>query len=85
MKTLSIYGHARCRWCHAAKLFVETLRLPFNYYDIESDEGAAARLAKLNPDYETVPQIFVEGEHLGGYTDLVAAYSEKRLIQLLGE
>lgn len=43
----------------------------FLEYDIVQEAGRRDELLKRNPDAKTVPQIFIDGELIGGYVELV--------------
>lgn len=44
----------------------------YEYTEIALDNPEKrAQFKKDNPDMRTVPQIFADGEHIGGYTDLI--------------
>ena len=66
-----IYGRQTCTYCNAAKDFLNVHGIKFEYYDIEKDPDQKAKMFERAPvGIKTVPQIFLDGEYVGGYSDL---------------
>lgn len=63
---IEIWGRERCRFCTLAKQLCDTLQLAYEYIEIDTPERAAAFQEKTG-GASTVPQVFVDGEHIGGY------------------
>lgn len=79
-----IYTKTMCPYCVRAKKLLTQLNIPYSEYIIsvgmgESEPGAnqyyvtRAQLLERAPDAKTVPQIWIDGEHVGGFDDLDAA------------
>lgn len=77
-----IFGRPGCPYCVRAKELAEKLsneRDDFNYryIDIHAEGISKADLEKtVGKPVETVPQIFVDQQHIGGYTDFAAWVKE---------
>lgn len=70
---VEIYGKQNCSFCNAAKELLTEKAIPFDYLDIEKDPKNRADMFTRAPEgIRSVPQIFVDGEYVGGYTDLRA-------------
>lgn len=83
MTEVQIYTTAICPYCVAAKQFLKSKGL--NYTEIRVDTDATRRAEMLSRAQRTsVPQIFINGSHVGGYTDLVALDRAGGLQALLG-
>lgn len=66
----TVYGRPNCGYCDRAKALLEEKSLAFEYHDVMADlEQRQALLEKL-PDVKLLPQIFLNGEHVGGFTEL---------------
>ena len=64
-----IYGSPNCTWCTRALKLCEDYDVSTAYLDI--NEGRNRDIFKdLFPTATTVPQIIVDGEHIGGYAEL---------------
>lgn len=70
MKLVQIYGSASCTYCVKAKNLLSERTIPFKYYDLDEDFDAFDELVARITKWETVPQIFVDGEHIGGCDEL---------------
>ena len=63
-----VYGKSNCSYCVKAKNLLEDNSLGYEYIDVGERAGALAYIKSLGAT--TVPQIFCEGEHIGGYEEL---------------
>jgi glutaredoxin 3 len=71
MPDILIYSSAICPYCVAAKNFLKARGLGFREIRIDTDPAARTEmLAKAQRS--SVPQIFVNGSHVGGFDDMVA-------------
>ena len=70
MKRVTIFGRPGCGFCTRAKQLCEIKELNFRYIDIHAENISKADLEKtVGKPVETVPQIFVGQEHVGGFTE----------------
>ena len=67
----SIYTRDLCGYCDLVKDEMKKRELPFTEYNIESHPTFKEELKKLNPKARTVPQIFVGGRLIGGYSEFM--------------
>ena len=67
---ITIFGTKNCNHCDLSKKVCELRGLEYEYVALfeEGNEEATAQFVQMG--YKTVPQIFVEGKHIGGYTEL---------------
>ena len=71
MPDIVIYSSAVCPYCIAAKNFLKARGL--DYRELRIDLDLDARRDMLDKAKRTsVPQIFVNGAHIGGFDDMVA-------------
>lgn len=85
MSTAVIYSKEHCPYCNRAKTLLNKLGISYTEHIIgqpgsrvlEENQSWVTReeLLEKAPDAKTVPQIWVDGEHVGGYTELAARYS----------
>jgi len=69
---VTIYGKEGCAFCKRAKELCQAKGVEHNYIDfVEAGMTKADLQAVVGKPIDTVPQIFVDGAHIGGYTDLV--------------
>jgi len=64
-----VYGSPNCPSCSAAKLQLINKGFTFNYIDIYEDWVAQEMFREKG--LRTVPQIFYDDIHIGGFNDLV--------------
>ena len=83
MPKIEVYSTAVCPYCVSAKNLLKAKGLEWT--DVRIDTDAAQRDAMLTRSggRRTVPQIFVNDQHVGGFDDLVAADRSGKLTQLL--
>jgi len=65
-----IWGKQGCPYCDKAKNLLASKRLQYRYIDIEEDEACYSKFKEQ--EFKTVPQVWSDGEHIGGYTELLA-------------
>lgn len=73
MERVTIFGRAGCGFCTRAKELCEIKELNHRYIDIHKEGISKADLEKtVGKPVETVPQIFIGQNHIGGYTEFEA-------------
>lgn len=82
MPKVEIYTTNWCPYCHAAKALFEDRRVAVEEIDAGDPEIRRAMIQRTH-GRRTVPQIFVDGRHLGGYHDVAALEREGRLAPML--
>lgn len=83
MATIEIYSTAMCPYCVAAKRLLDARGLDFHEMRIDADAAARREMLQRAPGARTVPQIFINGVHVGGFDDLAAAERSGKLDKLL--
>jgi glutaredoxin 3 len=79
MSEIIIYTKDWCGYCHAAKSLLKQLHLPFTEIDVTRDQVQYAEMLKRSSGRTSVPQIFLDGVGIGGYTDLSQLARENKL------
>ena len=83
MKKITIYLTQTCGFCHAAKRLLKERSISYEEIDISSDlEGRDEMMRKSN-GIRTVPQIFLNNNHLGGFSELYTLQQSGELKKLL--
>ncbi|TAN05444.1 MAG: glutaredoxin 3 [Rhodanobacteraceae bacterium] len=83
MADIEIYSTAVCPYCIAAKNLLKSKGLAWQELRIDADPAARAAMQERAPGARTVPQIFINGVHVGGFDQLAAADRSGRLAELL--
>lgn len=73
VKEIVIYGKNECKYCVKSKwmfkTFVEKYGYIMKYVELEKDNKVY--LKELIGEFTTVPQIIVNGVHIGGYNEFI--------------
>lgn len=67
---IEIFTAPDCERCDLAKQFLDGLGIGYIERSV-SDPKVMAAFAKRMPEDTPLPQLFLNGEHLGGYEDLL--------------
>ena len=70
MKNITVYSGPMCNFCDAAKRLLTRNNLQFTEIDISSKEGLREEMTKKANGKRTIPQIFFDDHHVGGYMEL---------------
>lgn len=70
-KVIEIYGTSACQYCKDAQLLCVARNQDYKYRQVDVDLDSLTELEKrLGQRVRQVPQIFMNGEYVGGYTEL---------------
>jgi glutaredoxin 3 len=83
MADVIVYTTLVCPFCVRAKRLLEHKEVPFREIDVTSDVALREKMV-ADSGRRTVPQIFVDGESIGGYHELQALEDSGELDILLG-
>lgn len=83
MAKVEIYTSATCAYCVAAKNLLKQKGFDYEEQRIDTDPSKLREMLDRS-QRRTVPQIFVNGHHVGGYDDLVAADRSGELAKMAG-
>jgi glutaredoxin 3 len=82
MKKVIVYTTDRCSSCAGAKTLLERRGINYEEIDLARDPGGREELAR-STGMITFPQILVDGESIGGFSELLAADRAGQLTELL--
>ena len=83
MKKIIMYTGPMCGFCDAAKRLLQRNNLSFNEIDISTKDGLMEEMIKKAKGKRTIPQIFFNEYHVGGYQELRNLEKENKLKDLL--
>jgi len=69
-KKVEIYTKSNCSYCEMAKQYFDSQNIEYSLHDVENLETFKELLSR-NPSARTMPQIFINDQLIGGYTDLI--------------
>lgn len=76
--SIEIYTSRTCGYCRAAKYVLESRGLKYREYDVTVDDEKRQEMMQRS-NRRTVPQIFIDGESIGGYQELAALVAEGKV------
>jgi glutaredoxin 3 len=82
---VEIYTWSRCPFCIRAKALLKQKGVDFAEYCIDGDEAARDAMQQRAHGRRSVPQIFINNQHLGGCDDLYELEYQEELDNLLQE
>lgn len=83
MPKVEIYTSPYCGYCTRAKSLLQRKGVTFEEIDVMAQAGRRDEMVTRAGGRQTVPQIFIGGQHVGGCDDLYALESQKRLDPML--
>ena len=83
MPRIEIYTTPWCPYCIAAKRLLETKGVNYEETDVSRDPAMRSEMMQRAPGRHTVPQIFIDGRHIGGCDELHALDRAGKLDPLL--
>ena len=85
MATIEIYTSPYCGYCHRAKQLLSRKGAAFTEYDVMVDAAKRDEMMTRALGRHTVPQIFIDGRHIGGCDELHALDAQGGLDPLLAK
>lgn len=83
MAKVVIYSKDICPYCTRAKTLLQMLGQEYEEINIDKDTDKVAEMLEKTNGARTVPQIFINDEHVGGSDDLQALHSADKLKPML--
>ena len=80
---VEVYTWRSCPFCITAKQLLKNKGIEFTEYSIDGDESARKQMAQRANGQRSVPQIFINDQHIGGCDDMYDLDAEGKLDQLL--
>ena len=82
MKNIVMYTGPSCNFCDAAKRLLVRNNATFSEIDIASKAGLMEEMIQKANGKRTIPQIFIDDKHIGGYQELRALEKEASNLRL---
>ena len=83
MKNITMYTGPFCNFCEAAKRLLVRNNLNYKEIDISTKDSLRDEMIKKANGKRTIPQIFFDDQHIGGYDEVRALEKENKLQDLL--
>ncbi len=81
---VEIYTQWGCPYCTRAKALLDSKGVSYTEIDVTMDTSKRREMVERKPDARTVPQVFVDGQALGGSDDIHALDAQGKLDPILG-
>tara|TARA_B100001996_G_scaffold42843_1_gene30934 strand:+ start:367 stop:606 length:240 start_codon:yes stop_codon:yes gene_type:complete len=78
-----MYTGPLCNFCDAAKRLLLRNNLEFKEIDISTKDGLREEMIKKANGKRTIPQIFFDDRHVGGYVELRELEKKDELLNIL--
>ncbi len=85
MANIEIYTTQVCPYCVRAKSLLKNKGQEWKEIDVSTDADLRDAMIKKAGGKRTVPQIFIDDKHIGGFDDLNALNLKGELDKLLGK
>ena len=83
MKNVTVYMGPMCTFCDAAKRLLVRNNIPYKEINIALEEDKMDEMLSKSNGKRTIPQIFFDDHHVGGYEELRTLEKENKLQGLL--
>jgi glutaredoxin 3 len=80
---VEIYTWATCPFCMRAKNLLKKKEVDFIEYGIDGDENAREQMSQRANGRRSLPQIFINDDHIGGCDDIHALDRQGKLDEIL--
>ena len=79
MARVKIYSTGTCPICDKAKALLTKWRIPYEESRVDLDRGALKEMLQVTDHARTVPQIAIDGEWIGGFSELTELHIDGEL------
>ncbi|BBK30781.1 glutaredoxin 3 [Stella humosa] len=83
MATVEIYSSPWCGYCARAKTLLDRKGVAYTDIDVDADTKRRDEMTKRAGGRTSVPQIFIDGVHVGGCDELYALDRARKLDPML--
>ncbi len=85
MASIEMYGTGFCPYCVRARLLLEKKEAPYTDIRIDREPHRRSEMEERSSGASSVPQIFINGQHIGGCDELHELDREGTLDTMLAE
>ena len=83
MKKITVYTGPVCNYCDATKRLLKRNNALFTEINIAEVDGALDEMLRKANGKRTIPQIFFDDQHIGGYEEIRTLEKNNKLKELL--
>lgn len=85
MSRVIVYSTGTCTFCARAKSLLDKWNIDFTELRIDTDDKLLREFGEATQGASTVPQIIIDGEHIGGFAELTELHMDNGLDHLMME
>ena len=83
MKNIIMYTGPMCNFCEAAKRLFSRNNIKYKEIDISTKVGLRDEMIEKSNGKRTIPQIFFDEKHIGGYVELRELEKNNQLLDII--
>ena len=83
MPEITVYSGPFCPYCTKAKALLDRKNVSYEDFNVKEDSVKFDEMLARSSGRKTIPQIFINGQHIGGCDDLYALDAAGKLDELL--
>ena len=83
MSRVTVYSTAGCPICVKAKSMLDKWQIAYDEVMIDQDNAAMREFAEVTRNARTVPQIVIDGQVIGGFSELTELHMDGELDELM--
>ncbi|MCP9438279.1 MAG: glutaredoxin 3 [Nitrospira sp.] len=83
MARVRIYSTGSCPYCDRAKALLQKLGIAYDEVRVDLDRAGLKEMLAATNHARTVPQILIDGRHIGGFMELTELHMDGGLDELL--
>ena len=83
MTRLKVYSTGICPICDKIKALLEKWGIPYNEVRVDQDRAALHEFSQVTNGARTVPQITIDGNWIGGFSELTELHMDDKLDDLI--
>ena len=83
MPHITVYSGPNCPYCERAKALLKKKGVPFEDFNVRTDTAKFDEMLSKSGGKKTIPQIFINDQHIGGSDELYALDAAGKLDGLL--
>lgn len=85
MSKVEIYTKGYCPYCHRAKALLQQKGVEYTEFAVDAEPALRDEMIQRANGGYTVPQIFINGQHIGGCDEMYALERQQKLDPLLAQ
>ncbi|HEC12166.1 MAG TPA: glutaredoxin [Acidiferrobacteraceae bacterium] len=85
MSRVKVYSTATCPICEKTKALLTKWGVAYDELRVDTDQVALKEMLKISNNARTVPQIAIDGSHIGGFSELTELHMDGELDGLIAD